>query len=77
MPFPYEPGIDNFTENSFAFSKIVSTPIGAVRAISDLEALFEGSAFKLQDLVKMSDYAREQGKAIPADIEIIAIARRD
>lgn len=76
VPFPYEPGIDNFTQNSFAFSKMIATPVGSVKSLSDVEALFEGTAFQLQEVIKLSDFAREQGKAIPADIEVIAIVKR-
>ena len=75
IPFPYKPGIDNFTDNSFIFTKLVSTPAGALNKASDLEKIFEGTNFSLQQTIKLSDFAEREGRATPADIELIAIVQ--
>ena len=77
VPFPYAPGIDYFTDNSFIFTRLVATPVGALKGESDLNTIFEGTNFMLKQTIKLSDFARKEARAIPADIELIAIAQRN
>ena len=75
VPFPYLPGVDHFTDNSYIFSKLVSTPAGILTDESDLDKIFKGSNFTLCQTIKLSDFAEREGRPVPADIELIAIAQ--
>ncbi len=73
--FPYREGIENFQENSAVFSRIVTTPKGVVDSEKDIYTIFKGTDFTVTEIIKLSDLAKQQGKAIPADIELLAIAK--
>ena len=76
VPFPYAPGIDNFTDNSFVFSNIITTPKGAIHNRDDIATIFKDTDFELTQTIKLSDLAKDLRKPMPADIEMIALARR-
>ncbi|MGJ3239361.1 MAG: hypothetical protein ACFE0Q_11695 [Anaerolineae bacterium] len=73
--FPNKEGIENFQENSAIFSRIVSEPRGAVNDLSEIITLFKESEFKLKRVISLSELADKHHKPVPADVELIAIAR--
>lgn len=74
--FPDKSGIENFLENSTVFTRIVANPRGAIDNEDGLSAIFKGTDFGVEAVVKLSELAKQQKKPIPADIEVIAIARQ-
>lgn len=73
--FPYRKGIENFQENSAIFSRIVTTPKGVIDDEKDIYAVFKDTDFTVTKIIKLSELAEAQGADIPADIEIVAIAK--
>lgn len=75
VAFPYREGIENFQENGTVFSRIVTTPKGVINEEKDIYTIFKDTDFSVVDIIKLSDLAKKQGKSIPADIELFAIAK--
>lgn len=74
--FPYAPGFDNLMHTLSIFRRLVTKPIGIVQHEDDIMRIFEQANYSKVSLYKLSDLAEEMGKPKPADVEIIAIARR-
>jgi hypothetical protein len=73
--FPFAPGVENLSQNSLIFRRLAGNPDGIVFSEEQLRKIFEGAGYELEAIVKFTDVAKKLNKPMPADIEIIAIAR--
>lgn len=74
--FPYAPGFDNLMHTLSVFRRLVTKPIGLVQHEEEIMGIFDKAGYSKVTFYKLSDLAEEMGKPRPADVEIIAIARR-
>ena len=75
-PFPYAPGVDDLARNSRLFRRFAGEPAGIVNSEDEIRGIMTKASFKAVTIYKFSDIAKDLEKPIPADIEIVAIARR-
>jgi hypothetical protein len=73
--FPFAPGVENLSQNSALFRRVAGSPEGIVYSEAQLKTIFENAGYELEAILKFSDLAKKWDKPMPADIEIIAIAR--
>lgn len=74
--FPYAPGIENMARDSLMFRRLAGNPIGMVRHTDEIQHTFESARYQNVRLFWLSEMAEQQGKPVPADIEVIAVAER-
>ncbi|HEX2623225.1 MAG TPA: hypothetical protein VHL11_23855, partial [Phototrophicaceae bacterium] len=73
--FAYQPGIASVARNSMLFRRFAIEPVGAVEDETTIHEIFRQANYEEVGIYKLSDLAREMGKPIAHDIEIIGVGR--
>lgn len=74
--FPYRPGIKDIAKSQILFERFAGDPKGIVASKEHARALFTQTGYTNIQFYELSQLATKLNKPIPADIEIIAIAKR-
>lgn len=73
--FTYKPGVATMARNSILLRRFAIEPVGAVEKFSRVQEIFEQAEYQEPVLYKLSELAKEMGKPVTPDIEVIGVAR--
>jgi len=75
-PFPYKPGIDNLFVNRLTFQDLVKVgPVGMVDSEAAIHDIMAEVNYRHTQIFTLSTLARQMGKPIPSNVEIMAVAQ--
>ena len=74
--FPYGPTIKDMSKSQNLFERFAGKPKGTIPSKEHATALFDQTGYTNVQFYELSQLATKLNKPIPADIEILAIAKR-